>query len=180
MARVLFYKHGLTSIPAWLINHMLSKMWDEMTYPFPNFNGGRFHRWSLGMDKSFHPTHYNGCNYLSMLGLKLIHVSKRGYSISHGICTQFCYGDIIALNDSILYVTYLLIFFRVASLALGQSYGQSYDCPNTSEVTLKDMCKIYQWLTTTKHESNPYFLGYTSHLFWTNQQVWSRTYWKTW
>ena len=39
----------------------------------------RLHRWSLGMDKLFHPTHYNGCNYLSMLGLKLIHVSKRGH-----------------------------------------------------------------------------------------------------
>ena len=38
----------------------------------------RLHRWSLGMDKSFHPMHYNGCNYLSMLGLKLNHVSKRG------------------------------------------------------------------------------------------------------
>ena len=30
------------------------------------------------MDKWFHPTHHNGCNYLSLLGLKLIHVSKRG------------------------------------------------------------------------------------------------------
>ena len=38
----------------------------------------RLHRWSLEMDKQFHPTHYNGCNYLSMLGLKLNHVSKRG------------------------------------------------------------------------------------------------------
>ena len=36
------------------------------------------HHWSLGMDKELHPTHYNGCNYLSMLGLKLIHVSKSG------------------------------------------------------------------------------------------------------
>ena len=26
-----------------------------------------------------HPTHYNGCDYLSMLGLKLNHVSKRGH-----------------------------------------------------------------------------------------------------
>ena len=25
-----------------------------------------------------HPTLYNGCNYLSMLGLKLDHVSERG------------------------------------------------------------------------------------------------------
>ena len=33
-------------------------------------------RWSLGMDMQFHPTLYNGCNYLPMLGLTLIHVSK--------------------------------------------------------------------------------------------------------
>ena len=36
------------------------------------------YRWSLGMDKQYHPTLYNGCNYLSMLGSKLIHVSKMG------------------------------------------------------------------------------------------------------
>ena len=29
--------------------------------------------WSLGMDKLFHPTLYKGCNYLSMLALKLIY-----------------------------------------------------------------------------------------------------------
>ena len=34
-------------------------------------------RWSLGMDTKSHPTHFDGCNYLSMLRLKLIHVSKR-------------------------------------------------------------------------------------------------------
>ena len=35
----------------------------------------RLQRWSLGMDKWFHPTLYNlnGSNYLSMLGSKLIH-----------------------------------------------------------------------------------------------------------
>ena len=38
----------------------------------------RFHRWSFGMDKLFHPTLNNGCNYLSMLGLKLNHDRKRG------------------------------------------------------------------------------------------------------
>ena len=32
----------------------------------------------FGIDKQFHPTEHNGCNYLSMLGLKLPHVSKRG------------------------------------------------------------------------------------------------------
>ena len=34
-----FYKHGLTLIPAWIINHMPSKVWDEINYPFLNFNG---------------------------------------------------------------------------------------------------------------------------------------------
>ena len=28
----------------WISNHMPSKVWDEIAYPFPNFN------WSLGMD----------------------------------------------------------------------------------------------------------------------------------
>ena len=35
------------------------------------------HHWSLGMDKYFHPTLYNVCNYVSMLGLKVNHVRKR-------------------------------------------------------------------------------------------------------
>ena len=36
-----FYKHSLTLITAWLwlSNHILSKVWDEITYPFLNFNG---------------------------------------------------------------------------------------------------------------------------------------------
>ena len=31
------------------------------------------------MDRQFHPTLYRACNYLSILGLKLIHVLKRGH-----------------------------------------------------------------------------------------------------
>ena len=34
-----FYWHGLTFIPAWISNHAPSKVWDEITYPFLNFNG---------------------------------------------------------------------------------------------------------------------------------------------
>ena len=36
------------------------------------------HCWSMGMDKLFDPTHYNGGNYLLMLVFNLNHVSKRG------------------------------------------------------------------------------------------------------
>ena len=34
----LFYQHVLTLIAAWISNHMLSKVRDEATYLFPNFN----------------------------------------------------------------------------------------------------------------------------------------------
>ena len=37
-----------------------------------------WNRWSLGMDKWFNLTLYSVCDYLSMLGLKLNHVYKRG------------------------------------------------------------------------------------------------------
>ena len=49
---------------------MSSKVLDEITCPFPN-------RWSLGMDNYFHPKFYDKSNYFSMLGLKLIPVSKQ-------------------------------------------------------------------------------------------------------
>ena len=39
----------------------------------------RSNHWSLGMGKQFHPTLYCACDYLSMLGLKLNHISKRGH-----------------------------------------------------------------------------------------------------
>ena len=34
-----FYQHGTTLIPTWISNHRPSKVWDEITNPFPNFNG---------------------------------------------------------------------------------------------------------------------------------------------
>ena len=40
-----FHWHGLTSIPAWISNHIPSKMWDEIRYPFQNFNGCTVEVW---------------------------------------------------------------------------------------------------------------------------------------
>ena len=39
------YWHGLTLIPAWLSNHTPNKVWDEIVYPFPNFNGATIEVW---------------------------------------------------------------------------------------------------------------------------------------
>ena len=47
MIRGPFYQHVLTLIPAWRSNHMPSKVWDEITYPFPNFNGVTIEVWEL-------------------------------------------------------------------------------------------------------------------------------------
>ena len=73
-------------------------------------------------------------NKLYMLGnLYLRHVWLFVCSTSHKICI-FC-GYII--NCLWIYVIYLPISFRVASLALGQ-----YDCPGASEETLQDVGKV--------------------------------------
>ena len=40
--------HGLTLIPAWISNHRPGKMWDEITYTFPNSKGVK--RSPCGMD----------------------------------------------------------------------------------------------------------------------------------
>ena len=48
---------------------------DEIIYPFLDLNGAIVE--VLRMDKYFHPTLNNRCNYLSMLALDLIHVSER-------------------------------------------------------------------------------------------------------
>ena len=63
-------------MPAWITNHIHCKLSDEITYPFPKLK--RCNRWSLWMDKWFNPTFYYACNYLSMLGLQLFHISKKG------------------------------------------------------------------------------------------------------
>ena len=86
----LFSWHELSLIPAWISNHMPCKVWDEITYRFPNFNGATVEvwerisnfiphftmgviiypcwHWSLEMDKWFQPTFHQACDYLSMLG----------------------------------------------------------------------------------------------------------------
>ena len=60
-----FYEHGLTLIPAWISNCIYCSVLDEIYYP-----SQAFPRWSLEMDKKFHPILFLGCNYLSMLGIK--------------------------------------------------------------------------------------------------------------
>ena len=41
-----FYLHELNLIPTWISNHMHSKIWDGITYPFPNFTGSTVEAWN--------------------------------------------------------------------------------------------------------------------------------------
>ena len=60
----------------WIGNYIPSKMRDEITNQFPNVNGckAEVREWINNLIHQF----LIGCNYLCMLGLMLIHVSKRG------------------------------------------------------------------------------------------------------
>ena len=64
---------------------MLSKVWDDITCTLLNFNGA---------------TLCNGCDYLSMLGLKLIHVSKRGHGWNEG-SQVFCLNGVSWSTDNV-------------------------------------------------------------------------------
>ena len=66
----------LTLIPAWISKHMPSKMPVEITFPFLNFNGATMEVW--GWISSFISNIIMDI-FFSMLGLKLIHVSKRSH-----------------------------------------------------------------------------------------------------
>ena len=44
---------GLTLIPVYLSDHMLTKVWDEITYPFTNFSGCTVEVWN-GSVISYH------------------------------------------------------------------------------------------------------------------------------
>ena len=40
-----FYLHGLNYIPAWISNHMPSKVWEQIIYSFPNFSVSNIEIW---------------------------------------------------------------------------------------------------------------------------------------
>ena len=49
-----FYQHGLNLILAWISNHMPSKVWDDIPYPFPNCNGCTVDLWEWISDFTPH------------------------------------------------------------------------------------------------------------------------------
>ena len=71
--------YGLTVNPAWIID---DNMWYGINHPFSYVNGGAVEVWGW---MSLYFTLSWACDYISMLGFKLNHVSKRGdcYEFGH-------------------------------------------------------------------------------------------------
>ena len=68
-----FYWYGLTWTSVCLSNHMPSKVLNEVTHPFPNFNSCTFWKFASTLIPHF----MRGVNYLSMPGINSIHVDSR-------------------------------------------------------------------------------------------------------
>ena len=64
-----FYQHGLILIPAWICNLVFSKVWGEITFAFPNFNGCTVEVWEW-------ISPYFTVHEITYACLKLIRVSK--------------------------------------------------------------------------------------------------------
>ena len=41
------FNYMVELVPAWIINHVPSKVWDEITYSVPNFNGTAVEVWEV-------------------------------------------------------------------------------------------------------------------------------------
>ena len=82
----------LTIIPAWIINIIPGKVWDEITQSFPNFNGCIIDVWEWISNFTLH---ISVSDYLIMLGLKLNRISKRG----HWWC--ICYMNLVTIGAGI-------------------------------------------------------------------------------
>ena len=73
------FQNGLILIPVWISHHMSSKVSDKSAHPYPIFNRCTVEVWEC---VSYFIPHFimdmiPGYDYLSVLGLRLNHVSKR-------------------------------------------------------------------------------------------------------
>ena len=89
-----FYWYGLSLITAWINNYILSKAWDEITHPFPNFGGCTCEVWEgMGyfipyfiMDVIIYPWWDLRWMTLEMNGTQALTFSKRSLISQLKIC----------------------------------------------------------------------------------------------
>ena len=107
-----------TLIPAWTSDHMPRRLWDEIYLSIPKL-------------QRFHPTLFWVSNCLSILGLKLIHVSKRGHlsAPSRYLDILLTHWDRDKMAANFL-TTFLKAFFE--RIWVNFDYGFIEICPHVS------------------------------------------------
>ena len=128
---------------------MHCNMWDEITYPFLFRNG-----------KVIHPTVYNGCNYLSMMGLKLNHVSKRGPSW----ISRACSISVIKSDTQRVNTTHFLLKQRITIAMIRLSQDLSFLVMNDPvfnpiyiwNQTLSSLSPVTCWLASRARKTAYY------------------------
>ena len=76
-----------------IINYIHYNVWDEITYSFPNFNGATVEVWEWMSNVI--PHFIWVCDFISMLGFKLIHVDKKVRGVTRAILS----GLLILMNS---------------------------------------------------------------------------------
>ena len=83
-----FYWHGLNVITAWISNYVHYTVWVKLRI---HYQTTRVQLLKFVIGSIFHQRLYWTCDYLSMLGLKLVHVSKwaSGYIVMHHFAFKY-------------------------------------------------------------------------------------------
>ena len=132
--------HGFTLISERISNYIHCKVWDDITYPFLNFNDAT----KFGKDKEYHPSVYFVCDYLFIVNLNLIFV-----------CTSSP-SQLITINwgSTMFILGGIMIEFNLTEHSW-QSYSVTHTYPpyyvGSLSVTKMCMCckymyRIYSWL----------------------------------
>ena len=117
----------------------------------------RCNRWSLGMDKWFHPTLYWACDYLSMLGpqvtdgLLILYQVQNDGNISQNPHTGDSYYH-ASLHDDIVYQIHCIKLYYIKALACPVSVIPAGVCLFPSLTQIISMSDIFtSWYQLAQH-----------------------------
>ena len=140
--------------------------------------------WSLWMDKQFHPTLYWVCDYIFMMGLQLIHLSKRAprkhnadgkplyfsvefLSIPMIWNDMFCQPNHVVQEDwrkgAFVSDNLLISICFHCSLLLGVRWMKNHHCFNNSLVPTR--IYLYHCGRRQTFYVKPWSPGYTMHVY---------------
>ena len=102
--------------------------------------------WSLGMDWEFHPILYWACDYLSMLGLKLNRVIKRGPKLNDSVMNDQLWQYFINIFHELLCAFRKKYSCQSALVKMIEDWKESLDKNNVIGALFMDLSKAFDSL----------------------------------